>query len=199
MREITRRDGFLSGATWLLVFRAPAGRHVEYCGTVQGCATPRITARSRIGDQPSHRSEDVGRCSCTGRSAAFGGGIAASHLEVTAQNPERSGSIIVWIRTVRTVYKAAEVPTRRQRSLGNLSASKVSLVTEEILVDSSIRSRARDGTDAVARVRRVYAPGSRGARATRHLLGWGIWFAKWCSEAAVLAAAGSYRNWRCWA
>ena len=80
MREITRRDGFLSGATWLLVFRAPAGRHVEYCGTVQGVRdTKDYGADPELGDHaepPQPRMRDG--APAPGALRLSGGGIAAS-------------------------------------------------------------------------------------------------------------------------
>lgn len=112
MREITRREGFLSGATWLLAFQPPGGHAVEYCGTVQGVRdTQEYGAIQNLGITPNHRSRGCGtvllhRALCGFREA----GLRRAYLEVTAQN---SGAIRLYhrlgFRTVRTVYKAAEV------------------------------------------------------------------------------------------
>ena len=41
MREISQRQNFVPGATWLLTYQGPADSYAENCGTVQGLR-PRV-------------------------------------------------------------------------------------------------------------------------------------------------------------
>lgn len=112
MREISRRDGFLPDATWLLVWRSESSRRTEYCGTVQGVRDARdYGAIQNLGITPRHRGQGLGSLllhrALTGFAQA---GLRRSYLEVTAQN---TGAIRLYqrlgFRKVKTVYKAAEV------------------------------------------------------------------------------------------
>ncbi len=112
MTEISRREGFCPGATWLLRYHEPGSRRIENCGTVQGvCDGPAVGAVQNLGVTPGHRGQGLGTAlldqAITGFSAY---GLTKAYLEVTAHNTaavrlyQRLG-----FRTVRVVYKAAEV------------------------------------------------------------------------------------------
>lgn len=112
MREISRKDGFLGEATWLLQYRFAPGEPRENVGTVQGIRDRGgFGAVQNLGVVPSHRGRGLGRSllfqSLTGFQQR---GLRRAFLEVTAQNEaairlyERIG-----FRKVRTVYKAVEV------------------------------------------------------------------------------------------
>lgn len=111
MREISRRDGFLPGATWLLECLHEDGS-AEACGTIQGVRDNRgFGAVQNLGITPGHRSLGLGTSLLFHALAGFQqAGLRQAYLEVTAQNVgavrlyERLG-----FRTVRTVYKAADV------------------------------------------------------------------------------------------
>ncbi len=111
MCEIARRDGFLPQATWLLEHPGPNGSS-EFCGTIQGVRDKGgFGAVQNLGITPDHRGLGLGttllfHTLCGFREA----GLRQAYLEVTAQNVravrlyQRLG-----FRTVRTVYKAADV------------------------------------------------------------------------------------------
>jgi ribosomal protein S18 acetylase RimI-like enzyme len=111
MREITRRDGFLASATWLLEYCSADGRS-EYCGTIQGVQDgSAYGAVQNLGITPRHRGRGLGTVLLRCALDAFGeAGLRKAYLEVTAQNVgavrlyERLG-----FRRVKTVYKAADV------------------------------------------------------------------------------------------
>jgi GNAT superfamily N-acetyltransferase len=112
MDEITRRETFVPGATWLLVYQPPGQSVPEYCGTIQGlCDRQGYGAVQNLGVTPLHRSQGLGtgllKQALTGFRAA---GLHRAYLEVTAQN---TGAIRLYttlgFRRVRTVYKAVEV------------------------------------------------------------------------------------------
>jgi len=111
MREIARRDGFLPGATWLLESAGVDGT-VELCGTIQGVRDNRgFGAIQNLGITPRHRGLGLGTTLLFHTLRGFQeAGLRQAYLEVTAQNVgavrlyERLG-----FRTVRTVYKAADV------------------------------------------------------------------------------------------
>jgi ribosomal protein S18 acetylase RimI-like enzyme len=111
MREIARREGFLSAATWLLVCRND-GRSLDYCGTVQGVRDAKdFGAVQNLGITPSHRGQGLGTYLLHRALCGFlNVGLRRAYLEVTAQN---SGAIRLYrrlgFRSVKTVYKAAEV------------------------------------------------------------------------------------------
>lgn len=112
MREISGRQGFLAGATWLLGCQLPGQRRFEYCGTVQGIVDRRgFGSIQNLGITPEHRHKGLGtvllRKALEGFSAA---GLEEACLEVTAQN---TGALRLYnrlgFRTVKTVYKAVEL------------------------------------------------------------------------------------------
>jgi ribosomal protein S18 acetylase RimI-like enzyme len=112
MREISRREGFLGEATWLLAWQNGRSRHLHYCGTVQGVRDTRDSGGiQNLGITPEHRGRGLGtvllhRALCGFREA----GLRRAYLEVTAQN---SGAIRLYrrlgFRRIKTVYKAAHV------------------------------------------------------------------------------------------
>jgi hypothetical protein len=111
MREISRREGFLSSATWLLQWTNDDGTS-EYCGTIQGVRDAgSYGAVQNLGITPPHRSRGLGSMmlhrALTGFWAA---GLTKSYLEVTAQNV---GAVRLYqrlgFRHIKTVYKASEV------------------------------------------------------------------------------------------
>jgi ribosomal-protein-alanine N-acetyltransferase len=112
MREITRREGFLAEATWLLAFRGRRARRREYCGTVQGVRESReFGAVQNLGITPTHRGLGLGTLLLHRALSGFrSAGLRRVYLEVTSQN---SGAIRLYqrlgFRRVKTVYKAADV------------------------------------------------------------------------------------------
>ena len=56
MREISRKNGFLPTATWLVGYHAEDGEPLEYCGTVQGIRDRNsVGAIQNLGIVPEHR------------------------------------------------------------------------------------------------------------------------------------------------
>lgn len=111
MREISRRDTFLGASTWLLRYQAPGGEP-DYCGTIQGIRDRSgFGAVQNLGITPEHRGRGLGTHLLY--QALYGfylSGLRRAYLEVTAQN---SGAVRLYerlgFRTVKTVYKAADV------------------------------------------------------------------------------------------
>ncbi len=111
MSEITHKDGFLPGATWLVAYQS-RGVH-EYCGTIQGIRDrSSLGAIQNLGITPEHRNRGLG--SLLMQQALIGfqqAGLRRVFLEVTARN---SGAVRLYRRLgftrARTVYKAVEVP-----------------------------------------------------------------------------------------
>ena len=126
MREISRKEGFLPCATWLIRTtppspaappghggEQPADYYVpEYCGTIQGIGDlSGLGAVQNLGVTPEHRGRGLGVCLLLAALAGFRSvGLKRAFLEVTAQN---EGAIRLYRRLgfvrARTVYKAAEV------------------------------------------------------------------------------------------
>ena len=112
MAEITRREGFVREATWLLQYWPPGGLRPEYCGTVQGIRDRQgAGAIQNLGVTPPHRGKGLGTTLLRRALAGFCEvGLERGMLEVTAQN---SGAVRLYqrlgFRKVKTVYKAAEV------------------------------------------------------------------------------------------
>ncbi len=111
MDEITRKQGFLPAATWLLEYRRPTGRW-EYCGTVQGiCSEGGFGGVQNLGVTPAHRGQGLGRSLISRALRGFQiAGVRMAYLEVTARN---RAAIQLYTRMgfykVRTMYKAVEV------------------------------------------------------------------------------------------
>lgn len=112
MRQITRQEGFLDGATWLLEYDDPAEHRWEFCGTIQGVRTRKgIGSVQNVGIVPGHRGRGLGtillRRSLEGFREA---GLKRVGLEVTAKNAgARRLYRRLGFRSVRTVYKTAQV------------------------------------------------------------------------------------------
>jgi GNAT superfamily N-acetyltransferase len=105
MREISRKNGFLAEATWLVA--CPAG----YCGTVQGIRERTgMGAIQNLGVMPLHRGRGVGKALLLQALHGFRrAGLGRAVLEVTAQNDAavrlyRS----IGFRCRKTVYKAVD-------------------------------------------------------------------------------------------
>lgn len=113
MTEITRKQGFLPEATWLAVYSRGDGKRPQACGTVQG-VKDRSGAGSiqNLGIVPEHRGLGVGTAMLFKALAGFcQAGLSRVFLEVTADN---EAAIRLYhrlgFRTIKTVFKAAEVP-----------------------------------------------------------------------------------------
>ncbi len=111
MEEISKREGFVHGATWLLQFQPP-GQPAEYCGTIQGVRDKLgLGGIQNVGVTESHRGNGLGTLLIHQALNGFlEAGLRRAYLEVTAQN---SGALRLYrrlgFRTVKTVYKTAEV------------------------------------------------------------------------------------------
>ena len=117
MHEIRQKEGFLSGATWLVRYhgdgQSPAQlRNPEPCGTIQGVRDHTgMGAIQNLGIVPEHRSHGLGTALMYKALDGFQrAGLPRAFLEVTAQN---HGAIRLYQRIgfskARTVYKAVEV------------------------------------------------------------------------------------------
>ena len=112
MREISRPDRFVPGATWLVEYLAPFGFETEFCGTIQGIRTRSDCGGvQNVGVVHSHRGLGLGTALLHRSMLGFREiGVRRVNLEVTAKNRsalrlyERLG-----FRKVKIVYKAAEV------------------------------------------------------------------------------------------
>jgi ribosomal protein S18 acetylase RimI-like enzyme len=112
MREISRREGFLSGATWLIGHRAIGRRQMEYCGTVQGIGDERgLGSIQNLGVTPEHRGLGLAKALMVYALQGFRqAGMRRVTLEVTGQNKPAVGLYEqLGFHRVRTVYKAVEV------------------------------------------------------------------------------------------
>ena len=112
MGEISRREGFVREATWLLQYWGVGESEPEFCGTVQGIRDEHgAGAIQNLGVTPRHRGQGLGSGLLLHALLGFREiGLRRAFLEVTAQN---SGAVRLYqrlgFRRVRTVYKAAEV------------------------------------------------------------------------------------------
>lgn len=112
MFEITRRENFIGGSTWLLQFTSPRDGRREDCGTIQGVRDRNgMGAVQNVGVAPDHRGRGLGTLLLHHALHGFrDAGLRRASLEVTAQN---SGALRLYhrlgFRRVKTVYKAAEV------------------------------------------------------------------------------------------
>ncbi|HEX3869965.1 MAG TPA: GNAT family N-acetyltransferase [Pirellulales bacterium] len=117
MTEISRKDGFLPGATWLLMHEGFEPGHSgqstwEPCGTVQGIRDRSgLGAIQNLGVAPEHRGRGLGSVLLIHALEGFRqAGLRRAFLEVTAQN---DGAVRLYRRLgfakVRTVYKAVEL------------------------------------------------------------------------------------------
>ncbi len=108
MTEITRKPGFLAGATWLLA--SPK----EWVGTVQGiCNLNGLGAIQNLGIAPGYRGRGLGgRLLLEALEGFRRAGLRQATLEVTAQN---EGAVRLYrrlgFRRIKTLYKAVAVTT----------------------------------------------------------------------------------------
>lgn len=111
MGDIRGKRGFLSQATWLMVYEPP-GEEPCYCGTVQGISDPYdFGAIQNLGVVPDHRGRGVGKTLMLKALHGFrAAGLKQAFLEVTAHN---GGAIELYrrlgFRRVRTLYKAVDM------------------------------------------------------------------------------------------
>ncbi len=112
MTEISRKDGFLPGATWLLLHHNVDEQRHEACGTVQGIRDRSgLGAIQNLGVTPEHRGRGLGSVLLLRSLEGFRqAGLRRAFLEVTAQN---DGAVRLYRRLgfhkARTVYKAVEL------------------------------------------------------------------------------------------
>jgi mycothiol synthase len=111
MREISRKQGFLPKATWLLRYEDPRTAEIDYCGTIQGIRDKRgFGAIQNVGITPEYRGLGLGTAMLQRCLLGFlSTGVRRVSLEVTAQN---DGAIALYRRLgfakCRTVYKAVD-------------------------------------------------------------------------------------------
>ena len=111
MTEISRKAGFLPGATWLTA-RCEKDRPLEYCGTVQGLRDHAgMGAIQNLGIIPGHRDQGLGSILLLKALEGFrAAGLGRVHLEVTAEN---DGAIRLYRRMgfqiAKTVFKVVEI------------------------------------------------------------------------------------------
>ncbi len=111
MREISRRNGFVPEATWLVVLNKKPRNPIP-CGTVQGINDqPSIGSIQNLGIVAEHRAMGLGRALLIRALQGFREvGLRTASLEVTAKNTdairlyERFG-----FKIVKTVYKSIEL------------------------------------------------------------------------------------------
>jgi len=112
MGEITRKEGFLPAATWLLEYVGAGPHRREYCGTVQGIRDENGHGSiQNLGIIPHHRGHRLGRVLMSQALAGFyRSGIQHACLEVTSENAAaiRLYQQMGFSRS-RTLYKAVEV------------------------------------------------------------------------------------------
>jgi ribosomal protein S18 acetylase RimI-like enzyme len=111
MTEISKKPGFLPGATWLAVYAPDNRRPPDYCGTIQGIRDPSgFGSIQNVAVTPEHRDCGVGTSLLVRSLHGFReAGVERVYLEATAQN---EGAIRLYHRlgftTVKTVFKAVE-------------------------------------------------------------------------------------------
>ena len=115
MTDISEKDGFLPGATWLVVHREQrpfGGPNFTYCGTIQGLRDRLgLGAVQNLGVAPEQRGLGLGGALMLKALAGFReAGLRRAFLEVTAEN---DSAIRLYRRLgfykARTVYKAVEM------------------------------------------------------------------------------------------
>ncbi len=111
MKEISRKEGFLPEATWLIC-SSPPGGEIRYCGTIQGIRDASgVGSIQNVGIVPEHRGRGLGTSLIHHALHGFRqAGLHKAYLEVTAQNQsairlyERIG-----FTRAKTVYKAVDL------------------------------------------------------------------------------------------
>lgn len=121
MSEISRKEGFLPEATWLVAYRdselgttwtTADAESLVYCGTVQGIEDRfGYGAIQNLGVVPEHRGRGLGALLLLKALDGFRRvGLKRAYLEVTAQN---EGAVRLYRKLgfvkSRTVYKAVEL------------------------------------------------------------------------------------------
>jgi len=112
MHEIQAKQGFLSGATWLVSHCEAGDLEMDFCGTVQGIRDRTgFGAIQNLGVVPEHRGLGLGRTLMIYALRGFqAAGLSRAYLEVTSQN---DGAVQLYedlgFRRARTVYKAVEM------------------------------------------------------------------------------------------
>jgi hypothetical protein len=112
MTEIQDRDGFVPESTWLVEYAGAGPAKTEYCGTIQAVRTHRGRASiQNIGVVPLHRGRGIGSALIVAALMGFEClAIPRICLEVTAENDVAVRLYRkLGFRTVRTLYKAAEL------------------------------------------------------------------------------------------
>ncbi|EAQ78776.1 GNAT family N-acetyltransferase [Blastopirellula marina] len=111
MTEISHREGFIPGATWLVEYKDETTGMMLPVGTVQGVADRSGQGSiQNLGIVPEHRGSGLGgRLLLKALQGFYDHGLQHAFLEVTAQN---EGAIRLYerigFRISRTVYKAVE-------------------------------------------------------------------------------------------
>jgi len=111
MQEISRKEGFLGQATWLVTYGGNQTDAWENCGTIQGIRDRTgLGAIQNLGITPEHRGRGLGTVLMAKALEGFrAAGLRRAFLEVTAQN---DGAVRLYRRMgfarARTVYKAVE-------------------------------------------------------------------------------------------
>ena len=111
MRQISKKPGFLPGATWLIVYESEETTKPQYCGTIQGIRDQtNFGGIQNLGIATGHRDIGLGtRLLYRGLRGFREAGLDRVYLEVTAQN---DGAIRLYQRQgfsiAKTVFKAAE-------------------------------------------------------------------------------------------
>ena len=112
MGEISRKEGFLPAATWLVEYIGAGPRKREFCGTVQGIRDDAgCGSIQNLGVTPHHRGRRLGHALMGKALSGFSqAGIVKACLEVTSQNVAaiRLYEEIGFSRA-KTLYKAVEV------------------------------------------------------------------------------------------
>lgn len=112
MQDISRREGFLPGATWLITHQPHPSDAAEACGTVQGLRdSVGLGAIQNLGVVPQFRGQGLGRVLLLKALEGFRrAGLSRAFLEVTSQNDlaVRMYREVGFVKA-RTLYKAVEV------------------------------------------------------------------------------------------
>lgn len=111
MNDITRKEGFLPQATWLISYCGPDPDLPKICGTIQGIGDLRGTGSvQNLGVVPEHRNLGLGRQLLFKAMVGFRlAGMKRAFLQVTARN---AGALKLYKRLgfecTRTLYKVVE-------------------------------------------------------------------------------------------
>ncbi|MGD9125925.1 MAG: GNAT family N-acetyltransferase [Planctomycetia bacterium] len=112
MRDITSRQSFIPGATWLVLYQPDETLDPEPCGTIQGIdGGLGFGSIQNVGVTPPHRGFGIGEAMVRQAMRGFYEyGLHRATLEVTVDN---RGAVRLYKRIgfepVKTVYKPAEI------------------------------------------------------------------------------------------